>query len=470
MTESAGISEQEGRREAERVALMSLAAAGFLIAAKLAAGLASGSLALLSEAAHSGLDAGASFLTYLAVRIASRPPDKDHPYGHGKAENISALIETMALLVLSILIGREAISRLLGESSPPVEAGWYVFVVIGLSIVVDFSRARVLRNTGKRYRSPALEADALHFTADLLTSTIVLFGLALVRFGFPVADAIGGLAIGIYVGFQSIRLGRKSVDVLMDRVPEATQGEIEKVTAEVAGVEEVRRARLRYAGGQPQADVVVAISRTVPLEKAHEVTEEVERVIEGVAPGADVVVHVEPLADEKVMTQKVMSIAARDSRVKQVHNVHATIHSDGIHISLHAKFPGEMTLSAAHSIAESLESQIASEIPDVARVDTHLEPLESGAELGEDVTSDQSALVSSAIEIAERQPEVKNCHEVLVSRGIDGQLSVLMHCEAAPGISVSKTHESATRIESQVHERWPQVERVTVHFEPASPR
>lgn len=469
MTGSAGISGQERRREAERVALMSLAAAGFLIAAKLAAGLASGSLALLSEAAHSGLDAGASFLTYLAVRIASRPPDKDHPYGHGKAENISALIETMALLLLSILIGREAISRLFGESSP-VEAGWYVFAVVGISIVVDFSRARVLRNAGRRYRSPALEADALHFTADLLTSTIVLIGLALVRFGFPAADAIGGLAIGIYVAFQSIRLGRKSVDVLMDRVPEATQGEIEKVTAEVAGVEEVRRARVRYAGGQPQADVVVAISRTVPLEKAHAVTEEVERVIEGVAPGADVVVHVEPLADEKVMTQKVISIAARDSRVRQVHNVHAAIHSDGIHISLHAKFPGEMTLSVAHSIAESLESQIAAEISEVARVDTHLEPLESGAELGEDVTSTQSTLVSSAIEIAERQPEVRNCHEVLVSRAIDGQLSVLMHCEAAPGISVAETHGAATRIESQVHEKWPQVERVTVHFEPASPR
>ncbi|HLF70042.1 MAG TPA: cation diffusion facilitator family transporter, partial [Actinomycetota bacterium] len=182
------------RTHIQRTALLSLGAAIVLIVIKLAAGLASGSLAILSEAAHSALDAGATGITYFAVRIASRPPDEDHPYGHGKAENISALIETFGLLGLSAFIGVQAIARLQGAGPHP-RATWYGFAVIGASIVIDFSRSRALGRAGRKYHSPALQADALHFTADLLTSSIVLIGLILLRFGLTQADAIGSLLI-----------------------------------------------------------------------------------------------------------------------------------------------------------------------------------------------------------------------------------------------------------------------------------
>lgn len=280
------------RRAAERVALVSLAAAAVLVTAKLAAGLASGSLAILSEAAHSALDAAATGLAFFAVRIASRPPDEEHQYGHGKAENIFALLETAALFGLSIFLAVEAISRL--RKGAQVEATWYAFAVIGLSIVVDAGRARILSRAGRKYRSPALIADSLHFTADLMTSAMVLAGLVAVRIGYSKADAIGGLGVAVLVALLSIRLGRKSIDVLMDRAPAGTTERITSAASQVEGVAEVRRVRVRYAGGQLQADVVIAISRTVPLETAHTVTEEVEGVIRKLEPGADVMVHVEP--------------------------------------------------------------------------------------------------------------------------------------------------------------------------------
>lgn len=455
----------EDRRRAQRIALISVFAAGTLVAAKLIAGIASGSLALLSEAAHSGLDAAATFLTYFAVRIASRPPDEEHPYGHGKAENIAALLETVGLFVLSVFIAKEAVDRL-GRGAE-VEATWYAFAVILLSIVVDASRARVLRRAGRAFRSPALEADALHFTADLLTSVIVLAGLGLVRLGYSAADAVGGITIAAYVAFQSVRLGRRSIDVLMDRAPVGSLERIGEVAAGVTGVGEVRRVRARYVGGQPQADIVIAISRTVPLETAHRVTEEVERVVRAVEPGADVVVHVEPLADEKQVAELVISIAAREPRVHQIHNVDVTLHPEGLHISLHAKFPGAMPLAEAHAVAESLESEIARGIAGVARVDTHLEPLEPSPSVGADVTGRRSALVAWTRALAERQPEVRNCHEVVVTDTGGGSLSIVMHCEAAPGLSVTAVHDASTRIEDEVHRRWAEVERVTVHFEPA---
>lgn len=456
------------RKQAQRAALLSIFAALGLIAAKLTAGLLSGSLSLLSEAAHSTLDAGATAVTYFAVRIASRPADEEHPYGHGKAENLSALLETVLLFGFSIYLAIEAVRRLNTGAGHP-RATWYAFAVIVLSIIVDGSRSRILRRLGRKYRSPALQADALHFTADLMTSTVVLIGLVLVSLGYRSADAVGTLLIAGYVAISSIALGKKSVDVLMDRAPTASMERIEGAALAVEGVEEVRRVRLRYAGGQPQTDVVVAISRSVPLELAHAVTEEVERVIKSLEPGADVVVHVEPLADEQQITDAVRAIAARESRVSEVHNVFVTARPDGIHISLHAKLPGQMTLADAHTIIDWMEAEIHKEIPGITRVDTHLEPLELTEGSGDDVTRSQSTLVAFARAVAESEEQVENCHEVVITSSPAG-LVVVMHCEAYPGLTIDEVHSASTRIEDEIHRKWSDVARVTVHFEPAEDR
>lgn len=455
----------EDRKGARRVALISLLAAVGLILTNGIAGLLSGSLSLLSEAVHATMDAGATLLTYVAIRISAKPPDREHPYGHGKAENIAALLETIFLFILAVFIAREAVERLVAGRAD-VEATWYVFAVLGLSIVVEATRSRALTKAAKKYRSAALEADALHFTADMMTSILVLVGMVLVRFGFPEADAIGGLVVAAYVAFQSFRLGKRSIDVLMDRAPTGSMIRIEDAAKAVPGVEEVRRVRARFVGGEPQTDVVIAISRTVPLERAHEVTEEVERAIEAAEPGADVVVHVEPLADEKAIREQVIAITARESRVQQIHNISVTVQPDGNHISLHAKFPGSMSLAEAHSIAEAMESEISAEVSNVARVDTHLEPLEPSGAVASDVTGSHDDMVGWIRGFSENQPEVQDCHEVVISES-SGSLQVVMHCEAAPGLSVAAVHEASNRIEEAVHRRWPNVGVVTVHFEPA---
>jgi cation diffusion facilitator family transporter len=457
---SAGISD---RRPVRRVALASLIAALALVALKLATALATGSLAMLSETAHSGLDAMVTALTLYAVAVAARPPDADHPYGHGKAENVAAMAEAVALLLLAATLGREAVLHLM-HPGPPIKLAWYAFVVMGASMALDTFRFRVLAATGRKYHSPALLADAVNFKADLLTSAAVLLGLAAVKLGYKEADAIGGLVVACYVAVQAVLIGRRSVDALMDRAPLDAVRRIRGAAGAIPGVQ-VRRVRLRYAGGQPQTDVVVGVSRTIPLERAHSLTEEVEEAIRSVEPGADVVVHVEPLADEKVVAEQVLAVAARHPAVHQVHNVFVARRPDGLHISLHAKFPGSMTLAEAHAIAEQLEADIAAEVSDVGRVDTHLEPLERPATPGADVTSQRGELVQSVTSLAEGHDEVRNCHEVVVTDTEEG-LSVVMHCEAEPGLSVTRVHDASTMIEDEIHRRWPEVERVTLHFEP----
>lgn len=452
-------------RRATRAALVSLAVTLGLLAAKLSAALATGSLALLSEAANSALDAGTTAITFLAVRISSRPPDREHPYGHGKAENLSALVQTLVLLGLSMYIALRALARI-RTGTAGVEATWYAFVVVIGSMAVDASRSRILSRVGRQERSPALLADALNFRADLMTSSAVLMGLVLVRIGYPGVDAIASLVIAAYVALMSIKMGRTSVDTLMDRAPEGAVDLIAGLAARVEGVDEVRRVRVRYAGGEPQTDVVIGISRRVPLETAHQLTEEVERVIRSLEPGADVVVHVEPVAGEKVISQQVQAVALRQAEAAEIHNIYVTSHPEGHHISLHAQFPGAMPLEQAHRISEKLEQEILQEVPDVVRVDTHLEP-EGERSPGADVTLERSALVRWTIELAGAQPEVTGCHEVLVTE-IDQGLALVIHCDAAPGLTVSAVHEASNRIETATHIQWPEVRRVTVHFEPGS--
>lgn len=451
------------RRPVRRVALASLVAALVLVGIKLATALATGSLSMASETAHSGLDAMVTALTLYAVAVAARPPDADHPYGHGKAENVAAMAEAVALLLLAATLGREAVMHLIHPGSP-IKTAWYAFAVMAASMALDAFRYRVLAATGRKYHSPALMADAVNFKADLLTSAAVLLGLGAVKLGYKPADAIGGLVVAAYVAVQAILIGRRSIDALMDRAPEDAVGRIRGAASAIPGIE-VRRVRLRYAGAQPQTDVVVGVSRTVPLERAHSLTEEVEEAIRSVEPGADVVVHVEPLADEKILAERVLSVAARHPSAHQVHNVFVARRPDGLHISLHAKFPGSMSLAEAHAIAEQLEADIAAEVPDVARVDTHLEPLEGPSTTGADVTSARGELVASVTALAEAHDEVRNCHEVVITDTEDG-LSVVMHCEAGPGLSVASVHDASTMIEDEIHRQWPEVERVTLHFEP----
>jgi divalent metal cation (Fe/Co/Zn/Cd) transporter len=293
----------------------------------------------------------------------------------------------------------------------------------------------------------------------------VLIGLVLVRAGYPAVDSIASLAIAGYVAWMSIKLGRASIDTLMDRAPEGSMERIARVASQVEGVDEVRRVRVRTVGGEPQADVTIGISRTIPLELAHQLTEEVERVIHELEPGADVVVHVEPVADETAVIQQIQAIALRQPVVAETHNVFVTSHAEGHHISLHAQFPGSMPLEEAHAFAEKLEREIIQEVPGVARVDTHLEPLGERS-VGVDVTEERSALVDWTIAFAQRQPEVTDCHEVVVSETGDG-LALVVHCDAAPGLSVQTVHEASNRIENATHIQWPEVRRVTVHFEPA---
>ena len=439
-------------------------AAAALVAVKLATGLATGSLGLVSEALHSGTDLVAALLTFFAVGYAVRPPDRSHPYGHGKAEHLTALAEATILVVLSGFVALRAIERLASPSPPEVEAAWYALAVVAVVIAVDFSRMTVSFRASRRHRSAALAANALHFASDLAGSTAVLVGLLLVRAGHEDGDSLAALFVAVLVLAAAGRLIARNVDVLMDRAPADAEAAARSALAEVEPPVEVKRLRLRQAAGRHFADVVIAVSPDAAVGQGHAAADAVERAVQRALPECDVVVHVEPSAGEHELRERARAAATGVPRVREVHNLTLLSVDGAIEVSLHLKLPGEVSLEEAHAVASEVERAIVDELPEVSSVQTHLEPLaERGAGRAAapaDVEGDAEAVLRVVREATGEPPR-----ELRFLRTDEG-LVVFLTVGLAPSMALADAHARASAMEERIRRERPRIAEVIVHTEP----
>src|SRR6188508_2790396 len=371
-----------------RTALVSIGAAAALVALKLGAGLGSGSLGFVSEALHSGTDLVAAILTFYAVGVAVRPADTGHAYGHGKAEHLAALGEAAILVVAALVIAWRALWRLFGLAEGQVDPRWYAILIVLVVMVVDAARAVVSYRAGERYHSPALQANALHFTSDLGGSGAVLLGLLAARAGYHWADSAAALFVAVLVLLAAARLMRVNVDVLMDRVPSDAEAAALEAIEAVEPPVELRRLRMRQAAGRHFADVVIGVSPGAAIGQGHAAADAVETAVQRALPDSDVVVHVEPAGDESALRERALAAAQRVPRVREIHNLSVLLVGGETEVSLHLKLPGDLPLEEAHEVATEVERAIAESVPEVDAVRTHLEPI---SEAGEGRVDDASA-------------------------------------------------------------------------------
>jgi len=287
------IENKKMEQEKQRVAGLSVIAAFLLTSFKLVIGLMTGSLGLLSEALHSGLDLFAAVITWFSVRISDKPPDKDHPYGHGKIENFSALVETFLLLITCAWIVYEAVKRL-SSGDTHIEVNVFSYIVVVTSIVIDITRSRALYKVARKYNSQALEADALHFSTDIWSSAVVLLGLILAHFGWFFADSVAALAVALIVLGVSYRLGKRAVDVLLDRSPASVVASVESILGQAQGILRYHDLRVRSAGAENFIEVTIHVEAGLSLELAHEISHRIENQITTALPRSFVHVHIEP--------------------------------------------------------------------------------------------------------------------------------------------------------------------------------
>ncbi|MCC6887272.1 MAG: cation diffusion facilitator family transporter [Hyphomicrobiales bacterium] len=449
----------------QRVALTSIVASGALTVAKAAVGFASGSLAVLSEAAHSLLDFVATVMTYFAVRVSGRPADEEHHYGHGKIESVTALAETALLFLLSGIVIWEAVDRLLGGRHHAVEVTVWVFGVIAISIMVDYFRARLLYRVAAETSSEALEADALHFGSDMWSSIAVLIGLGAVALGYPWADSAAAVIVALFICIAGWRLGRRTIDTLTDTAPAGVAEKVRRLAEKVSGVVAIDRVRVRPAGDVLFVDLDLAVSRTVPLGRVAAIKERVAAAIHGEFRKAETTVNIMPRAlDDETVMERVMVIAR--NRALAVH--HVTVHAIGgaLSVSLDLEVDGSLSFAKAHAIADSLEAALREELGPEVEVETHIEPLQTDDLSGRDAPAERVALIASALnELARASGSLRNVHEVRLRDTRDGAI-VNFHCDVEPSLTVAKVHDMVDGLERALRERHPGIKRVIGHAEP----
>lgn len=462
---------QAMRAEKRSVAGNSVIAAVGITALKIVVGVTTGSLGILSEAAHSGLDLIAAVITLYSVRVSDKPADADHQYGHGKVENFSAFIETGLLLLTCLAIVYEAIKRLFFHHVE-IEPTLVAFLVLFASMSVDFWRSRSLGKIADKYDSQALQADALHFATDTWSTGVVALGLALVaigrRFSIPWlldADPIAALFVAGVIVFVSARLARRTVDALLDTAPSGARGKILRALRSVDGLLEVDRVRIRRAGNRYFADVSVGLARNVTFQRSGQVADEVTRAVHRVLPNTDVVVHSIPRpASAENIFDRVRAVATRHNL--NVHDVSVQSLDGRLHVEQHVELDERLPLKDAHDLVSTLEAEIRSEVPEVASILTHIESEPATIEPGEQIERD-SQLEAKLKAVANQFPEILDMHDIEVKRVRD-HVYFACHCTFPDELPLSRVHDVSTALEARFKQEAPELFRVLIHPEPST--
>src|SRR5882724_8412007 len=464
-------------REKKTAALLSVGSALLLVSLKGFLVIRTGSLGVLSEALHSGLDLIAAIITFLSIRVSDQPADERHPYGHGKFENFSAFVETALLIVTALYIIYEAFDRLFFHSVH-IQPSVMAILVLLVALSIDITRAKKLSRVAAKYSSEALEADALHFSTDVWSTIVVITGICLVwdgeKWNVPwlvFADALAGLAVAAVILWVGSRLGRRTLDALLDAAPEGLQVQITKAIGQMDGVLNVERVRLRRAGNRYFVDATVSVPRTASLEQVHAWSDAIEKRVSEVVP-ADVVVHAEPQAPPaENLLESIRATAQRMGHA--IHDLSVQQQGETLFVELHLEVNERLSLRNAHAQATALEEAILALPEHPTEVNIHIEPMGSGIATTKTSAGEMKELERSFEEFVNslqaEYDELVNCHQVRV-RQVEHRILASCHCVMKGELAVTDVHDVTAALEDRVKEKFPQIFRVTIHPEPDGER
>jgi len=463
---------QRIHREKRAAAVGSLIVALLMAALKLAAGLLTGSLALLSEAAHSGLDLIASAITLFSVEASIRPPDENHNYGHGKIESLSAFMEVFLMLASCAWIIYVALGRIL-HHPVPLELSPWTFGVPLLALIVDSLRSRSLLRIAHRYGSPALEADGIHFRTDIWSSLAVLAGLIATWAGtrwhiasLEFADPVAALIVSAIILFACWRLARQTIDALLDAIPRQTQRDLVRALRNIDGVHDVERVRVRRAGSDYFVDLTLGLDRTLTFQRSEQIVVSATEAVKHLLPAADVVIHTIPreTSSESVF-DRIRAVAARSNVA--IHEVTVQQIDGKLHVEQHVEVDEMLSLRQAHDFVTALEHRILHDVPEIAAILTHIESEPGHIAHPASVELDDRIIQTGLHRVAAGFPQIIDVHEVLISR-LGDHIQISCHCTLPDDLSMEQVHDAITALEIAVKHELPQVYRMLIHPEPAT--
>ncbi|MDQ2926467.1 MAG: cation-efflux pump [Acidobacteriota bacterium] len=472
--------ERQHRSDAKRsAALSSVLAAAAITLLKFLTGLLTGSLGMLSEAAHSAIDLIAAAITLFTVRISDRPADEQHNYGHGKLESLSAAVEILLMLGSCIWIAFEAVRRIMYHRHLDLKWSIWPFIVLLLSIAVDFARSRNLKRVAEAQRSDALAADAVHFGTDIWSSTAVLIGLLAAFAGerlhirlLEYADPVAALAVAAVIVSVTWKLAHNTVDSLLDATPPEVRAKIRsdlvRDLENTADILSVDRVRVRRSGSNYFVDLTLGIPRTVTFQRSEQITSDATAAVQARLPNADVVIHTVPMASlRETIFDRIRAAAARSNLA--IHDVSVQQYDGALHVEQHLEVDERMPLREAHNIVTALEAEMRRDIPEVSSVLTHIESEPATIAHTAEADRDTGALQAALRQAARKFPEIVDIHDILTTRSDhDYGIHIRCHCTLPDDLPMERVHAIISELESDFRASHPTVSRVLIHPEPAT--
>ncbi len=449
----------------QQVALTSVTASLFLTAMKLVVGIMTGSIGIISEAAHSALDFGAASLTLFAVRMSDKPADSKHHYGHAKVESVSALIETGLLVITSLWIIYAASERLIAGTTE-IEVKWYAIAIMVISIVVDYSRSRALKKVAIETNSQALEADALHFSSDILSSAVVLVGLIFVSMGIAWADAVAGIAVAVLVGWAAFSLGKKTIDVLIDAAPEGLAERIEEITMTISGVIAIDKIRVKPTGPQVFIEMAVCVNRTLSVEKVQAICANIEEKLREDFPVGDITINTRPIAlNNETIAERVHVIGLNHNL--HAHNISTSLSGQKKQITFDVEIDQRLTIKEAHNTVTALEDELRSEFDGELDICIHLDPLRYDERTTNTLSSEEEERVRSMIVNASKSIEkIQDVHDIQIGKTEQQKLFITLHCSFNNDALLEEVHSLTSQLEGAIYHDLSDAGRVIIHAEP----
>ena len=455
-----------------RVARNSMLAAACMTGLKLAAGIISGSLGVLSDAAHSALDLLGAGITFFSVRVSDKPADEDHTYGHGKVENLSSFFEAGLMAISCAWIIWEAIQRIRHNTYELRFTLWPILVLMG-SIAVDFWRSRALRRAAEQTGSPALATDAFHFASDIWASVAVMAGLLVTWAGvfyhvdwLRYADPVAAICVSVMILRTTASLTRETIGVLMDQIPAETRFQVIHEVGHVPGVLAVEQARVRRSGPDYFADLTLALPRRFTFEHTGELVRAATEAVHRVLPKADVVIHTVPRqARAESIFDRVRAVAARNNIA--VHDLSVQLLQGKLHVEQHVELDETMPLLEAHNVVTALEAEILRETPEIDSILTHIESEPATIELPEEIVEEDRRIEKTLRATAANYREIVDVHQIKVGRSAE-HITLSCHCTLPDELAMQRVHEIITSLEDRFKLQCPEVHRVTIHPEPVT--
>ena len=447
----------------KKIALFSMLVSIFLVVIKVTIAYFTNSMGVFSEALNNGLDIVTVLITYMAIRISTRPADKDHTYGHGKYENLSAFLEIIIISALSFFIIYKSIQRIVYRNFE-LSLNWYVFLILIISIVLNIIRVFYIGRAAIRYNSFAFKADFLNYSSDIISSTIVIVGLLIANAGFYLADPIASIIISIIVLTFSSKLLISTVRNLMDYIPKETTDKVTGILKEIREIETVNKLKIHEVGNIKFINLEVCLKSNLYLSQVEKIKEKIKNKISGKIPDSEIILETKSLSSKDNIEAYVKEIILNQLYVKNIHNISIYNINDYIDISIHIELNKYLRLEETEKLTKIIEDKIKEKIRNIRSVYIHIEDARSG-ENWNDITKESEKLISNIKEEISLYVNPETCHNFTLLEK-DGLYNLAFHCRLKKSLDVKKAHSIITRVEDDIKKKFVNISEISIHVEP----